>query len=146
MRWFRLETGAEHNHSSNGENRILIQNLKPKQSHYFYSAPSFQLLNLCQFSVEIFFSESHDINASCTLFISEDLNARTSLIVSQLLRSKLIDTIKSNDMNSFYCLMKDPKDLEDFSLQFLKGDLSQGTFVKNIDEFKVNEIDLLAPN
>ena len=146
MRWFRLQGESNLTHYVYGEDRILIQNLRPEQSHYFFSTSSFQLFDLCKFSVEIFLSESHEITPTCTLFISDDLKARFSLATSQLLMSQLLDCIKNNDANLFYCLIKDPKDLEDFSLKFLKGDFTQNTFVKNIDEFKLNTIDLLTPN
>ena len=123
-----------------------FRKLIPEQSHYFFSASSFQLFDLCKLSVEIFLSEYHEITPTCTLFISDDLKARVSLATSQLFMSQLLDCIKNNDTNLFYCLIKDPNDLEDFSIKFLKGDFIQGTFVKNIDEFKLNTIDLLTPN
>ena len=144
MRWFRLQDLHEQTQYSYSQDRVLIQNLNLKESYYFKSESSSQLFDLCKFSIDILVSEKIKVKPSCTIYIQDDLNIRLLLIVNESSKLQLLNSIKNNEKNVFYIFIKDSRELENYSKLLLHGENSSSTFVKNIDGFRINSIDLLT--
>lgn len=139
--WFWLKNSHSEQDYVYELQKVTLNNLSYRPSHYFEESSTFKLFKVVNFSIEVFgFYNDRNQIPSCTLYLTDDERIRISIIIDQSRVERLVQDLKSKEKQNLRFCITDNKSLEECCMNLLSGGYKSSTFVKNIDSFWIGSI------